>query len=860
MLITLIFPSAMEAAGGDEPGKGPDIIPLPKMLELTGKRFVLWDLNKPKATIVLDKNDPKALLAAEEINDRIKIMGGRPLPTGAHASTSTAGNRIILGDPQTKELRGILNEQEIKDISSKGEQAYAIRFCKGEEGGEAVFLSGVGWQGLLHASSTFRLLIKREGAIIFAEEAQVTDWPDFKYRALPVWPLPASYDEFKKYVDWAFHYKFNRIYTYTTRRIVPDGFNLPTKEERHYLKRINNYARERGVIINYALNWAVGTVSSGENNTDYEGTVTFNNHYYTWSDDTLLKKRAAEIAQFAKETEAESLHFHCIDGYEEGWDERGKNDRARFGNDRALADANVINIFTREIRKINPGIELQFVVYPYHVNFDLNGNEKYKAWIKRLADLISKDVYLAVADLSSEQTESWVRIVEQPLVHCVNGNAFQWGRYFSTLPAFARTAYTAGRDRDIILNWEPIGYFSGEVMQLVAAEYAWNVDAPGSGYIKEDGTGKINVTGGDLHYRQETIGGKIIDDWGWYEATREPQETAGALLLKACRLEFGEAVAPYMADFFRNNPVGWRGASLYSQVLTNAMAGKELEASRDQLKKTETALLDLKKALTVVNTNSSTKEKLKGFLKNTYRQSLTITGTTAYHEGRQLLMKGLRAEASEEIRKGRQHLTEIRSEMARGGYWSDDSREWYEEGNGMLKTVEVGARRDASTNLVGNPGFEERSGSINDKKPAIPRWSTYGSLTLDKQAHSGNYAGELMLKPSEKFVLMEQAFKVRPECAGYVEFWLRKAGDFRVIPLFQYWDSSHSKKIEDLAISNFPSGSAVQNYSFYSGRHKFPPYVNEAVFKIYADWYGFSPTQEKTLSVDDVFVGCVSDD
>ena len=240
------------------------------------------------------------------------------------------------------------------------------------------------------------------------------------------------------------------------------------------------------------------------NRDEYQGAVLFNNQYYTWDEDGLLRKRASEIARFAKETGAESLHFHCIDTYEEGWYERGKNDRTRFGNDRASADANVINIFTEEIRKLNPGIELQFVVSPYHVNFDLPGNEQYKAWMKRLTALIPGDVYLIVAEFNRDQADSWVAATRQPLVHWINGNAFQWGRYFSTLPAFTKSAYYEGRERDVVIHMEPIGHFNGEVMQLVAAEYEWNVNGPGSGFIMEERAGKTGIAGANLHMRDET--------------------------------------------------------------------------------------------------------------------------------------------------------------------------------------------------------------------------------------------------------------------------------------------------------------------------------------------------------------------
>jgi hypothetical protein len=855
--------SQMNLIEGSEPFKGIDVLPTPKKMEPTGKRFLLNEFDSPSAMIIMDKNDQKAAIAAQEINDRIQALGGQPLPLVADVdeagSQAPIINVIRLAVP--RERRSAFFPAELREImnllSPQGEQGYAIRFYQEKYRGRTAFLSGSGWQGLLNAGSTFRLLIKKEGAMIFAIEAQITDWPDFKYRGLPVWPLPGSFDDFKRYIDWAFRYKFNRMYTYTTGKRAADGFNLPTHEESLYLRKVNTYAKERGIKINYALTWALAPVTSDENKDGYSGAAEFNNHYYSWSDDGLLKKRASEIAQFAQETEAGSLLFHCIDTYEEGWDKSGKSDRARFGNDRASADANVINIFSGEISRVNPGIELQFVVYPYHVNFDLPGNENYKMWMKRLTDSISKDVYLTVTEFDKDLTDSWIAIARQPLAHWINGNAFQWGRYFSTFPAFTKTSFYKGRDRDIIIHWEPIGHFNGEVMQLIAAEYAWNVNAPGSGRIIEEKTGKINISGGNLHYRKETVNGTDVNAWAWFDGTREPKPTSRDLLLKACRLEFGETAAPFIADFFKNNPIGWRSPELFSHLLLDAMAGKELEACYDQLNKTNNALLSLRKALQA-DIDSRVRARLNIFLKNTYYQSLEIAGATAYYRAKKLSTKGLNSEALQEMKHGRNQLSEIRRKMEKQGIWSPEASEWFEAGSNKLKIAEAGLYKGRSVNLISNPDFEEpRDSSARSNEP-IPYWSSAGSLKLTTDSHSGKYAANLTLKSSDNFVYLEQPFTVTADCDGFVEFWLKKDGDFRIIPILEYWNEDYAKRMDDLAVDDFLFNKLIQDYTNYNGRFRLPPHVTKAVFKIYADWQGFTPNLDKNLYLDDVFVGCVA--
>jgi len=855
MLSALIAP--VSVSSGSVPCAVTDIIPTPKIMAPNGKRFVLNDNGKPSAVMIADSDDRKAAIAAHEINDRITALGGQPLPMAKYATSDvgiTSGmNTIRLTVSEHRRSGDIPVEvQEVIDtVSAQGEQGYAIRFRKGQEEGETAFLAGTGWQGLLNASTTFRLLIRREGATIYAAQAQIADWPDFKYRGLPVWPLPGSFGDFKKYVDWALRYKFNRIYTRATRQKAADGFNLPTSEERRYLRKINAYAKERGIKINYALTWAVAPVSSRGKRGEQEGAVLFNEQYYTWGNDLSLRKRASKIAQFAKETNAESLLFHCIDTYQESWDKRGKNDRLRFGNDRAAADANVINLYTEEIREANPGIELQFVVYPYHINFDLPGNEIYKTWIAKLTALIPHDVYLTSTEFNRNQTDSWVAVVKQPLVHWINGNAFQWGRYFSTLPAFTKTVYREGRDRDIIIHWEPIGYFNGEVMQLVAAEYAWNVDAPGSGQIAEESTDQIDIGGANLHYRKEMVNGSDANIWSWYSGTREPEPTSIDLLLKACRLEFGDAGAQSVADFFKNNPIGWRSPGLFNQILFETVAGQEREACADQLSKTNHALTSLKKALHS-DIGIGVRARLNIFLKNTYCQSLVIAGATAYFDAIKLSSKGLNSEAAQAIQHGRDQLVEIRQEMEKQDVWSQESAEWFEEGIFRLKSAEHVLEIDSSMNLLKNAGFEEAS---RLKKP-IPHWSWTGSPELTKNSHSGAYAVHLSLRPSERFVQLEQPFMVPRVCEGLVGFWIKKDDGFRVIPMLQYWNEEHTNKIEKAVTDDFPFNRSVQSYASYVGSFRLPPHATQAVFKIYADWFGFTPSQAKSLYLDDVFVGC----
>lgn len=860
MVLSALLPGRLMAGSGALPRV--DILPTPKTMKVEQGRFLLNDNGKPVAVIVAGSAERSVAVAAEEINDRITALGGEPLPTvtagGGACGRYPGANLIRVGESGEGcgELPGRVREIMAR-IAPKGRQGYAIQFARRGAAGEVSFLVGAGSEGVLHAASTFALLVKKDGRTIYATRVQITDWPDFKNRSLPVWPLPGSFDEFKRYVEWAFRYKFNGIYTYATRENTPDGFNLPTPEERRYLRRINAYAKERGIKINYALNWAIAPVTPGGSDPSSRGSVVFQDQYYCWGDDALLRARAAEIARFARETGAQSLHFHCIDSYEEAWERRGPGDRARFGDDRASADANVITIFTRQIRRLNPGIELQFVVNPYHANVDLPGNGKYKAWLRSLSSQIPADVYLVNAELNRDQADSFVASVRQPLVHWINGTAFQWGRFFSTLPAFTRSAYYEGRDRDVVIHMEPIGFFGGEVMQMVAAQYEWNVAAPGSGFVTEEKSGRLGTLGGNFHYRKETVDGAQLNPWSWYHGTREPEPTSGELLAMACRLQFGPGAAPQMADFFRNNPVGWRSVSAFGEMLEEVMPGQELEASLDQLAKTGLALQSLKSALLAPPEDAAVGAEVRNFLGATYRQYLVIAGTASFYKARELSVRGLNLEAGSEISSGRRRLARARQEMVDGGYWSDGSLTWYLAALRRLSLADTDRTPPRGANLIRNPGFEDAPLSRGAGGNLAP-WAFSGTVALTGESHGGKHAAIVRLTPSDPYVFLEQPLTVARGCEAYLDFWLKKDGEFRVIPLLQYWNENHTKKVESAAAFDFPFSAAVGEYRHYSGKVRLPPYATRAVFKIYADWFGFTPVQEKRLLLDDVSVQCGS--
>ena len=288
------------------------------------------------------------------------------------------------------------------------------------------------------------------------------------------------------------------------------------------------------------------------------------------------------------------------------------------------------------------------------------------------------------------------------------------------------------------------------------------------------------------------------------------------------------------------------------------MPGKEPDASLDQLDKTNKAMLSLKNALQAAQEDGRVRKRIENFVENTYRQNLVISGVAASYRAKQLSMQGLSSEAINEIGNGRNRLSGIRREMVKEGYWSDESRDWYEEGERRLNMADTAARKILSQNLIKNPGFEEERNSAGSDKRSVPSWTSVGTVQLTRESHSGMAAASLKLKPSESYVYLEQPFTVAEGCETYVEFWLKKEGEFRVIPILQYWNEDQTKKVEAVAAEDFPFNTAIAEYRHYSGKVRLSPHATQAVFKIYADWFGFTPIREKMLYLDDLFVSCGS--
>ncbi len=156
-------------------------------------------------------------------------------------------------------------------------------------------------------------------------------------------------------------------------------------------------------------------------------------------------------------------------------------------------------------------------------------------------------------------------------------------------------------------------------------------------------------------------------------------------------------------------------------------------------------------------------------------------------------------------------------------------------------------------NLITNSSFED----VQDGK--ILGWRG-SNLTQTSDAHSGKNAAKLTLSPEQKsVVLSSQPFKVEPGAEYYVEFWIKKDGGCRVIPMLVFWPGDYTKR-KEIGMKDFPYRDEIKEYTNYLEIIKAPKDKNFVYgkFRIYVDWYGVTKSGTKSLFIDDVIVYKIS--
>lgn len=536
-----------------------DMIPTPKKIDVSEERWILSLGERTQAQIIVPPRQPQAMIGAEEINQRMGELGAAPLPvieSDDPAALDSQAISIVISKCYGSDLaEAIIAECDI-DITrdDPGEQGYVVEFVR-FRGSRVIALLGSDPQGALYAAVTMRYLMEGGDNGVAAAEASVRDWPDFKWRgttclqqaksSYPAYGLKDDeyVDALKQQVDWMLRAKLNFMGDFLYGR--EDAMDWI---DARWVTQLNAYARQRGIIGEEYQSTHVGYDERDAGDPRFEGMMHTRNLYFTWSDDELLRKRAREIGEVYEKLNLGVVVLHCPDGggpvNPEMWENRSEADRARWGNDRASADAHVFNIFYEEIKRINPDMKVVFVIYPYNAQYldwdmlkpiypDMTREQFNAAGRDYWADLgpkLPKDagicVWLGEPQYMDVFRESFG---EMPMYYWYK-LASGWvdaGWLITTLRYIPTNYYDHPGD---IMAVRIDRNFPNYINRLIACQFAWNTDSEGA----EDFSGNY------YDFRKDNDEPEVVvERWGEL----------------ACRHMWGPEVGPVMHEVYNKGVI-----------------------------------------------------------------------------------------------------------------------------------------------------------------------------------------------------------------------------------------------------------------------------------------------------------------
>ena len=552
---------------------GEEVFPTPRQFEAVGEPFAIGPGDAGAAVWVAD---PCATVGAgvEVLTRRWVSQGAGPLPVREFSASSPRTNALCIYAGTVGESPEFdqLIERFGLDISAErpGIQGYAIQPRCGE-GRTEILLAGCDPLGTLYACVTLAHLVERQGDRVFVRPAAVLDWPDYKFRCVAsanppnVFPLRELYDEFdqlirerrgdeavvagqayeremKRFVDWMVWHKMNGF----------SGFLPPLRSvtQVETAERVGQYMEDRGVSNFRSQTPFVGTAEENR-----RGCVKRGNVEFCWSDDERLEDIAGKTATQLGHLHVKHYMLHMVDhdGPDpEMWSARCGKCRARFGDDRAAADAHVFDIFYRVIRGAIPDCRIELVPVPYkawpfydQARLELSiewqeGNpeteEKRRMsraaidYFRRLDKLLPRDAYISLREHGREPALQYRKIFGgRPLtIWYFQFPARGWQTTFHNMGRYAKT-WVAGDDRDMLFVTSVDLPLAKEALELFNHEYAWNVNAPGASVLEQA--------------YDFPVGKDLLD----------PVKVTHAFLDRACRHLYGKEAAPFFAESYKQN-------------------------------------------------------------------------------------------------------------------------------------------------------------------------------------------------------------------------------------------------------------------------------------------------------------------
>ncbi len=481
------------------------VVPVPKQA-----RSLRRDVPLQGAVIVLgDGATTQDRIGAEQINSRLADLGAESLPIVRETEAPEGSTRILLGTPQSNTaLAAALEAGGIKVTpESPGPQGYIVEFVFGREATQ-VLLAGSDSQGALYACSTFCMLLEGRGDDVTATAARIRDWPDFRHRMCGrkdrVWgrlsmlnreppsstsarTWIAEYVEAnERVVDWCLQNKINWISLRSGIATHVEEWNAFGREA---LRKVSDYGRERGVYFEAAATSAIDVGQwTGPDRPEWADEIIHTHGVgYCWSREDEIRTRARLLGEFARDIGASMYYLHAPDtpkgGYEL-WDERCSLCRATYADDeRAKADARVMNIFAEEIRSVAPDCMICAVLVPYGASLDRMDRADARdvlAYWREVNSLLARETYICVREKQRGNMTAFHNAYRGRPVYFYNNpiTSRGWIPLMATSPRFAKTAHFGATDDLYFLG---VQAEDAPTWRALVHNYAWNVNAPGSG-------------------------------------------------------------------------------------------------------------------------------------------------------------------------------------------------------------------------------------------------------------------------------------------------------------------------------------------------------------------------------------------
>ena len=522
---------------------------------------------------------------------RQMLMLSWPQAKFVDAATPAEAN-IVLWNYAASKAPVALNYLDRRTLESDPlrEQSYVITMD-----GDTMWVVGGSTLGVQYGAATAAQLMHVDGQGARIDAAVIRDAPDFQFRAASDWLLAVelnrwSFDRGLGFDDYAAtaRAKLDRAARYKINMALVDGFGWSlAKRPPEYpgvMRGLNRYARERGIRLLYGGYGAAYDIASRP--AEYHGDVHLNRESYPdgkvyeclqypggkpqagtlgscRGNDDLNRVKGEELAHFVEAVEPGGLYIHhedcCVyEDFQKAWLGRCERCRKRWPNDSLKAPDGGAGALAHGYSSL-----IEAVNRVKHPGYDAARDTEI---------VIISPVYMPASTTSSEWgnvLELWKNITAQ-MTRATNvqigfretmpqpGGGSRWIEIFKSMMAEANQPYGAflffaGGAEGFQTNYPMSGtpamtaHFQGaktmyhstgdfyvEPMELIAAEYSWNVRSSG-------------------FYRNPTRESDIDEIARWMHTPGEPPEIfgEGKLFDRICARLYGVDAGKHMSRYYR---------------------------------------------------------------------------------------------------------------------------------------------------------------------------------------------------------------------------------------------------------------------------------------------------------------------